>query len=164
MLLLLLACTSKTPEDSAVPEVYIAMQSNFSGFKDWEAIPVSTGDTGHVDGDRTVYINHRPPAGATEFPVGTMIVKTIAWSGGLDVHARAKRGGGFNPEGAGWEWFELTLLPDDTPVMLWRGASPPDGEDYQSLPDDSAVPTVNGDCNTCHSAASDNDTVFSVGL
>ena len=164
MLLFLLACAAKAPEDSAAPEVFIAMQADFAGFLDWEALPVSTADTGHVDGERTVYIQRRPPAGAAAFPVGTMIVKTIAWSGGLDVHAMAKRGGGFNPEGVGWEWFELTLLPDGTPVMLWRGAGPPDGEGYQNQADDSAVDTVSGDCNTCHAAAAENDFVFTVGL
>ena len=96
-----------------------------------------------------------------------IVVKTIEWSGGTDIHAMAKRGADYNTEGAfGWEWFELVLADDGTPVILWRGAEPPVGEQYGQLPGMSTdtATTVTGDCNTCHGAAASNDYVHSIPL
>ncbi len=148
-------------------DTFIAMQADFAEFSTWSNTDVAQQDTGHVAGDRTVYVNALPAADATSFPVGTMIVKTIDWSGGTDIHAMVKRGGDYNPDGAlGWEWFELTLS-GDTPVIKWRGEAPPAGEQYQQIPgmsQDSGV-TVTGDCNTCHGAeAGANDYVHTIPL
>lgn len=146
---------------------FVAMQADFAGFDTWPAFDVEQADTGHVDGARAVYLNVEPADDATTFPVGTIIVKTIAWSGGTDVHAMAKRGPDYNVDGAfGWEWFELALADDGSPVIQWRGAVPPEGEQYGQLPGmtgDTAA-TVNGDCNSCHGAAATNDYVHSIPL
>lgn len=163
MLLTLLACLDHTPPPDGTGEVFIALQSDFAPFRTWPVETVPTTDTGHIAGDRQVYLNANPPAGAESFPVGTILVKTIRWEGGEDIHAMAKRGGGFNEDGAvGWEWFELALADDGTPVIQWRGASPPEGEAYGSLPGDATdtADTVTGDCNACHAGAADNDFVW----
>ena len=165
MTLFLLGCLDHTPIPGGEGESFVAMQSHFSDYQSWDAIEVETGDTGHTSGSRTVYLNAAPPEGSESFPVGTILLKTIVYDGGMDIHARAKRGGGFNADGApGWEWFEL-ILSDGVPVIKWRGETAPSGEVYQSLPGSTdSADTITGDCNTCHHAAANNDFVFSVGL
>jgi hypothetical protein len=109
----------------------------------------------HVAGTRTVYINRKPPAGATEFPVGTIIVKVTDADG--KIFARAKRGGNFNPKGAvGWEWFELLETAQHDVALKWRGVGPPLGETYGGDP--------NAGCNLCHKAAPTSDYVLTPGL
>jgi hypothetical protein len=161
LLLLLFACLDHDPIPGG-EEQFVAMQNDFSGFTGWPDYAIEPEDSGHPEGARTVYISEEPPEGATAFPVGTMIVKVIE---GADIHAMAKRGGGFNAEGAlGWEWFEL-VMDGSEPVIRWRGAEPPDGETYGALPgveEDSAAPL--GNCDSCHSAVSANDFVHVVGL
>ena len=51
------------------------------------------------------------------------------------MHARVKRGGGFNPRGAiDWEWFDLRINASDEALMMWRGEKPPANHGYESLP------------------------------
>ena len=70
------------------------------------------------------------------------------------IHARVKRGGGFNTAGAlGWEWFDLRVTIDDSVVIMWRGAEPPKNHGYESLPGLGVTMTMDGNCNTCHAAA-----------
>jgi len=67
----------------------------------------------------TEYIKRPPASGSSEFPVGTLIVKEA--TGGTiphEIFAMAKRGGGFNRDAPGWEWFELQ---DQPVVIVWRG-------------------------------------------
>lgn len=170
-LLALLACLDHTPIPGEA-DTFVAMQADFSGYTTWDAVPVdaapvdvASDDSGHPEGERTVYVNAPPTVDAVTFPVGTVIVKTIG--GGADIHAMAKRGAGFNTDGAvGWEWFELVLATDGEPVIKWRGAEPPAGETYGSLPGEpvDSGDTVTGDCNSCHGAVSDNDFVHAVDL
>jgi hypothetical protein len=165
MILLLAGCLDHTPIPGA-GESFVAMQVDFSGYSSWDAVSIGAAgdDSGHPEGERTVYVNELPPADAESFPVGTVIVKTIE---GADIHAMVKRGEGFNTDGAvGWEWFELVLATNGEPVIKWRGEEPPAGETYGSLP---GVPvdsgdTLTGDCNACHTARSDNDFVHAVLL
>lgn len=165
-MLLLIGCLDNDPIPGGAGDSFVAMQSDFADFQSWMATPVAEGDTGHPDGDRVVYLNAEPETGASAFPVGTMIVKTIAWSGGTDIHAMVKRGGGFNPDGAvGWEWFEIVLSDQGSPVILWRGDVPPEGEVYGQLPGQTAdTSTTEGDCNACHGAAVNNDYVHTLAL
>lgn len=163
ILLALLACLDHDPipgEEAA----FVAMQADFAGYRGWTSVTVAAEDTGHPDGARTVYVNVAPEGGET-FPVGTVIVKEIA---GADIHAMAKRGDGFNTSGAvGWEWFELVLAEDGTPVIKWRGTEAPEGEAYGALPGSDPEDTgdlVTGDCNVCHAAAAANDYVHAVAL
>lgn len=164
MLLLLLACLDHTPIPGGEGSSFVAMQADFAAYLSWEAIPVAQADTGHVAGDRTVYINNLPSDDDDVFPVGTMIVKTIEWEGGTDLHAMVKRGGGFNPDGAaGWEWFELVESESGAPVIRWRGNEPPEPGSY-GFDEAETGETVSGDCNVCHGAFSSNDYVHSVAL
>ncbi len=162
MLLLLLACLDHTPAPGSEAS-FVAMQSDFAAFERWETVLVTEADTGHVSGDRVVYINNPPSDEASVFPVGTIFVKTIAWSGGTDIHAMVKRGGDFNAEGArGWEWFELVYSEEGEPVILWRGEGAPEPGAYGVETD--TAETVSGDCNVCHGAFAANDFVHSVAL
>jgi hypothetical protein len=137
---------------------FVAFSGDFEGFRSWPSftVPGAPDVSGvHFAGDRVVYINQVPPAGATEFAKGTMIVKA---TGGDDpkLFAMVKRGGDFNDSGAlGWEWFEVKELQGDAFMDIeWRGVGPPDGENYAG--------NAEGGCNGCH-AASPHDGVLSVG-
>lgn len=167
MMLLLAGCLDHTPVPGGEGDAFVAMQADFADYRSWSALPVGAQDTGHVDGTRVVYLSGAPPADAASFPVGTRIVKTITWSGGTDLHAMVKRGGGFNPDGAfGWEWFELVEADDGTPIIKWRGDAPPSDEAYGQLPgaETDTADTITGDCNVCHGAVAPNDYVHSVAL
>lgn len=149
-------CAAETP-----PDVFIAFGEDFEGYPEWtvfdrglDPVPPSHEAHGYI------YVNAMPPAGATEFPVGTMIVREqrlsddpATWT----IHAMVKRGGGFNADGAaGWEWFGLALEPDGRPFIAWRGTGPADGDGY--------VAPVGGEvlsCNQCHASATYNDSVLS---
>jgi hypothetical protein len=146
---------------------FLALQRDFQSFRSWRRLPVGAEaiDGGHDAGSRFVYASGSAVAGA--FPVGTMIVKTVedgaptAW----EIHARAKRGGGFNGAGAfGWEWFDLRIVEADAVVIMWRGEKPPKDHGYESLPGLGTTNSMDGDCNTCHAAASASDYVLSAPL
>jgi hypothetical protein len=145
------ACGSPAPADD--PNAYLAFASSFKGFHAWQSFALNSDpipNSPHTTGARTVYLNAPPPHGATEFPVGTMIVKQFADP--PTIFAMVKRGGGYNALGAaGWEWFELKAADDDSVAIVWRGVGPPLGEKYGGDP--------NGGCNGCHGAARGNDFV-----
>jgi hypothetical protein len=148
--------TSSESGDGGAP--FVAFAKDFAGFSSWEHVTFSNeaaaGST-HVAGTRTVYINRKPPAGATAFPVGTVIVKVTGADG--KIFGRAKRGGNFNSKGVvGWEWFELLETAQHDVVIKWRGVGPPLGEEYGGDP--------NAGCNLCHKAVPASDYVLTPGL
>lgn len=160
-LLLALAACGPVPADPT-PDVFIALQKDFSGFKTWSKVDLGVGEPNdvHSAGHRIVYLNHKPDHGSTTFPVGTVIVKTIDEDAATPgkTFAMAKRGGGFNTVGAtGWEWFELEKSTEGTPLIVWRGITPPSGEGYGGA-------ITGGACNTCHMGSSDNDFVSASAL
>ncbi len=142
-------------------QIFIANTDSFVGFESWESFPfdsVDPNDT-HTSGHRIVYLNKRPDAGATAFPVGTIIVKQI--TPGTDTaktFAMVKRGGTYNSDGApGWEWFELDPSnPDSAPHLIWHGVTPLMGENYTG--------SSSGSCNDCHGADKTNDSVLAAPL
>jgi len=143
-------------ETEAPPEPFLAFAENFRGYHGWTHFDV-TDDADLVgihDGSTVLeYINRLPLSGSQEFPVGTMVVKEA--TGGTLEHelfAMAKRGGGYNPDAPGWEWFELQNLDDgcDGVRVIWRGVGPPAGETYGGDPD--------AGCNRCHTDC-ENDAV-----
>ena len=158
------ACSSGAGDDpssgASASGCFVAFNPAFDGFRTWTSFHfdgAADDDAGvHVSGPRTEYINHAPPHGSAEFPVGTVIVKEV---GAADpnpanhhLFAMAKRGCGFDASGAvGWEWMEI----DETPgggAIRWRGFGPPSGENYGG--------DVNG-CNGCHVGCRSNDAVCS---
>jgi hypothetical protein len=136
---------------------FVAQNADFKGYQSWTSFTIDDGlaaGSTHVAGKRTIYINQLPPADATEFPVGTIIVKETAVDG--KIFARAKRGGDYNATGAtGWEWFELATKMGVT-GLAWRGKGPPSGEVYGGDP--------NAGCNPCHKIAVNNDAVLTPAL
>ena len=92
-------------------KVFIALDGDFAPFLTWQSVDVPPNNlgAGHPGGPSVAYLSARAPAGAKKYPVGTMIVKAfesnpdqMQW----DIFAMAKRGGGFDPEGAlDWEFF-----------------------------------------------------------
>lgn len=161
---LVLACDHD--EDDAGQ--FIALQHDFAGFRDWMVVYEADGPMmkGHPAGPRTVYTPALPEADGEQFATGTIIVKVIetdtSETGHL-IHAMAKRGGDFNPKGRGWEWFELDLDARGQTVIVWRGATPPDGDCYGCPPGyepSEAAELI--DCNNCHLAAGGNDLVHTL--
>jgi hypothetical protein len=146
--------------------VYIALQSDFRDYEDWMKFDTDVeGEHGGVVGTITEYLKELPEEGATQFPVGTMIVKEVQPKDGpaQAIHAMVKRGGTFNKTGAlGWEYFELQKNEKGTPLIVWRGPAPPTGERYKNLlkPD---ANTMEADCNGCHEVTK-NDAVLSDAL
>ncbi len=132
----------------------IALASDFQGYETWESIvlPAVDGGTAHSSDARTVFIKQRPPAGSTEFPVGTLIVKQMPFN----TFAMSKRGGTYNTNGAkGWEWFDLEHHSSGAVVIAWRGLGPPVGEEYGKS---------SATCNDCHKAQTENDSVLTPEL
>ncbi len=128
--------------------VFLAFAKDFRGYHSWEAFDVTEDADliGIHDGSTVMeYINRLPPSGLSEFPIRTIIVKEA--TGGTiphEIFAMVKRGGGFNRNLSGWEWFELENLNDaeDSVKIIWHGFGPPKGEMYGG--DDQSG------CNTCH--------------
>ncbi|MBL8685152.1 MAG: hypothetical protein JNK05_38600 [Myxococcales bacterium] len=154
--------------EPAPTDVFIAMQRDFEGFAGWTRTDLGTVMlAGHPPGPRAAYVNRPLERGATEYPVGAIIVKVIH-AGGADpsqwaLFAMAKRGGGYNDRGArGWEFFTLRMQ-GDSPVIVGRGINPPpDGDaagDPYHLPDGVG-------CNSCHGTedARANDSVLTTLL
>jgi hypothetical protein len=155
--LAVLACGKPpTPQETedAGPPAFIASQGDFTGFTEWQSFDGGTDAADTLDGGlRTLYLNHPPPHGALEFPVGTIIVKTTA---GAQTFAMAKRGGGFNPQLDSWEWFELSPGTGNTYEIVWRGTGPSGTFVYSGMP-------ATG-CNDCHLLSYQNDFVAGAGL
>jgi len=143
---------------------FVPFARDFEAFESWMSFEVRTGEHAGVIGTVRVYINALPPSGSREFPVGTIIVKTVevgdktTWS----IHSMVKRGGGFNAQGAlDWEFYDLRFNEDEIPVILWRGADPPAGHGYETLP--GLATGTEAPCNSCHLSAR-NDAVLSESL
>lgn len=170
------ALTGCADGPAPAPAVFIALDRDIAGFRDWPSVVVGVDSDveGHPETDRVAYVNTIPAAGATVWPVGTVIVKSGLVADVNDatgdavvreeLHAMVKRAPDFNVTGAvGWEWMELVEL-EGTPTIAWRGPNPPDGdaEFYGCRP---GLPCEGfGDCNACHAAASPFDHVMSEPL
>lgn len=146
LLAVTLAACGGTPE----PDSYVPFAAHFNGYTRWASFTVPGGpaqEQSHLAGDRVIYISEKPARGATRFPVGTRIVKTV----GNQIFAMARRGGNYNADGAvNWEWLELEGTAEQ-PFIRWRGIGPPDGEGYG--------PPGTSACNICHGGAAETDFV-----
>jgi hypothetical protein len=153
--------TPPTPTPADSNATFVAFPATFAEFRAWTSVhddgPPDDGTYGpDVLGPRTQYINVVPLHGASEFPIGTVIVEARE-SGAMLIIAAAKRGGGFNADGAvNWEWFGLGEGSDGSVSINWRGIGPPVGG-YGALP--------TSGCNECHQACgANNDFVCSPEL
>jgi hypothetical protein len=154
------ACGSGNASSAGTCTKVQVYNSSFANYESWTefaftgaAIPGSP----HTSGPRRIYLNQKPPHGATEFPVGTIIVKEIGAppASADSVFAMVKVGCDYNSDGAvNWMWFELQF-PTDAASILWSGSEPPPGQTY------SGNPTA---CNDCHRDAQHNDYVESSEL
>ncbi len=166
------ACGQHEPRPLPTREPFIALERDFQDFERWHKVDLShrpaVSET-HASGEAHEYASHLPSAGSKEFPVGTILVKTVKSNHdaqdatkkvapkGNDIFAMVKRGGGYNQRGApGWEWFELRRREDDSLGIVWRGVNPPNGEGYAGDP--------MGGCNGCHQMAIKNDYVHATAL
>jgi hypothetical protein len=187
------ACGSSGPDSSpdggdgngpdCIP--FVAFASDFANYQSWthfhldaEKNPFPLAPAGdampdlvHTGGTRDVYINLGQPGvpacvtqNATEFPIGTIIIKVMSQTGQTvkGVFAQVKRGCGYNLGGAdNWEWFDLItdqngLDAGEPPQIIWEGETPPANQSYGGDPTE---------CNTCHSAmGSGNDSIISTAL
>lgn len=156
--LTLLGCggdASPVPE----PGLFIAMGEQFRDFRSWPRVAISAdADVPDPDQPFFAYANQSPPAAGGEYPVGTLIVHTIELTDDpmtWEVFAMAKRGGGYNAEGAhGWEYFRLGFGHGDVPVIVSRGFAPTDSGSY------SAGMGAGTGCNACHATAAAAETDF----
>jgi hypothetical protein len=157
-LLMLIASGCGPVDDTPAPEVFIALPRDFRDYAQWTHFtlpPREVVGSPHLAGESALFINRIPPSGSTAFPIGTIIVKRLADE--TQSFAMVKRGGGYNSAGAsGWEWFEIKPAADGTPVIVWRGITPPAGEMYHGV--------SGGECNLCHEAGRANDFVQSEPL
>lgn len=150
-LLVLAACGE--PMDA---HAFIALERDFKDYATWEAVSFETTvlegteGEGHTGGARTVYLSARPAEGATEWPVGTRVVKELHETG--TVFAMAKRGGTYNASGVvGWEWFGLARDSTGALRIQWRGLGAPLGGEYGS---------AGASCNACHGSSRSLDGVM----
>lgn len=98
------------------PSEFSATIEDFQDYKNWTKIDEVTGNNPanasahNVNGIRKTYrkqASASPYTEAGEYPIGTIIVKEITNNSGAitQMYAMVKRGGNFNPNGGGWEWF-----------------------------------------------------------
>ncbi|HJL14692.1 MAG TPA: hypothetical protein RMH99_03490 [Sandaracinaceae bacterium LLY-WYZ-13_1] len=164
--LLALGCDDPAParpDAGSDGAVFIALQRDFEGFRDWtrfavdsDAVPV-----GHPPGPSFIYVNRMPPEGVRRFPVGTILIKTIESGSPQEwaIHGMVKRSSDFAATTGliGWELFELRFDDEERPVILWRGEGPPSGMGYAAPIDGGIAELV---CSDCHAAAWTNDSVL----
>jgi hypothetical protein len=153
-------------------QTFVALDSDFAPFRTWER--VALGDAplmGHPPGPRFGYLNHRARKGATAYPLGTIVVKTIEPSAApetWEIFAMAKRGGDFNPAGArDWEFFRLKFFHGIVHVVS-RGEDPfdPDADGGLCGYSCNSGALVGGQCNDCHGtpASAATDHILSAAL
>jgi hypothetical protein len=143
--------------------VFIALDSDFAPFRTWDHVAVEADNlgAGHPVAPSTVYLSQHTHA--RSYPVGTILLKAFdnnsdppTW----DIFAMAKRGGGFNPEGAhNWEFFRLRIQESGMPLIVGRGIFAIDPTDDGGAAYSALGSAVDGLCNNCHgtseSAATD---------
>lgn len=151
------------PDEPGQSKTHVPVDGDFANFRDWMVFKLDAKTHAAAKGPVNVYLNELPPARATKFPVGTIIVKTVEAGAPSDwtIHAMVKRGGNFNPNGAfDWEFLELKIDDEDVPLIVWGGTKPADGHKYKDLTGDNKTEQ---DCNDCHQS-SKNDAVLTPEL
>lgn len=148
--------TSSSSSSNETDNSFKAVINDFVGYDSWQMVDYAIGSSNPSIGGahggqqdnvmRKTYMNAIAANNAEEFAAGSIIIKEVFTytqnengfqktpleAGGLV--AMVKRGGEFNADHNGWEWF--VLAPDLSSVVA-------QGEDL-----------MNGACNACHSKAS----------
>jgi Cytochrome P460 len=135
---------------------YVAGDADFVDYTKWTLVDRVSGASENLQGahlandpntTRSIYIKgNADRTDNGKFPVGTTLVKHYADKdnrllGGVGM---VKRGGGFNKEFGGWEWFVLDVK---------TGKITLDGSGAQTR---GAIAV----CNQCHAKTAENDYVF----
>ncbi len=152
----LLACSSSNNGDDGESE-FIATLDDFKDYKSWALVDTAMGPDpflGQAHGGgpltRSIYFKDDAMPQDGEYPKGTIILKELTDANDNVVGALTmlvKRGGDFNPDGNGWEWFMTTT---DLDTVMTQGDNATAG---------------GGACAGCHAQANSNnngtDWVFS---
>ena len=125
--LVFLSCSSST--DSNEDEEFKATLDDFAGYTSWTLVASKTGPdpflaSAHGVNDsftRNIYFKDNASASNGAYGKGALLVKELRdaennLAGALTM--MAKRGGGFNPDGDGWEWF---MAATDLSEVLTQG-------------------------------------------
>jgi hypothetical protein len=152
------ACKKDEEPEETQPQEFVADNSTFSGFMSWPLEATNQGPDPALGASfpgndltviRDIYFKNGQDPVNGMYPKGTVIVKHSS-NPAVTVNefkGMVKRGEGFNTSGNGWEWFILnpdgTIAVDDDGNPL-RGAN-----------------LADGDCTSCHEAASAKDYVYS---
>jgi cytochrome c553 len=135
---------------------FIAGNDDFANFSKWTFVDKVNGTSENIkdahlaenpNASRTVYVkNNADRTDNGKFPVGTALVKiyTDKSNKPLGATGMVKRGGGFNKEFGGWEWFVLDA--NTGKIALDEKGNPTRG----------AIAM----CNQCHAKTAENDYVF----
>jgi hypothetical protein len=157
--LVLLAGAAACAQGHAAPDAgasFVALDHDFAGYSSWYQLVLphqALADVTEPMGPRVGFLNRRPPSGASEYPIGTIIVKEIhdqpdpnRWP----RFAMAKRALDFNASGAvGWEFFLLRIDAQGNPYITSRGLSPHD-DGFDGSGDSYRPGGAAGGCNLCH--------------
>ncbi|MBU6281378.1 hypothetical protein KGQ64_03970 [bacterium] len=137
---ILAACIAGCSDEASTPaapvaEDFAAQASDFECLKNWERVRNIrlTNKLGHLEEALALA---RDPKPGLRYPVGTIIQL-------FPGEAMVKRGDGFDPANADWEYFELTTSADGTEIRK-RGR-------------DDVINMFGGQCFGCHEAARDFD-------
>ena len=125
------------------PKEFTAKEEDFVDYSKWKKIDATNKPhpklmEAHKGGTRYVYKKQSLANPDTEwgYPIGTIIVKEVKKGGKIiSVTAMAKRGGDFNKEHNGWEWF---IFDSKGKAIKDRGAD-----------------LMSNMCNGCHAATKD---------
>ena len=151
--LFLMYCSNTTEPD----EGFEAQNSDFANYSSWDMIDYNVAPTATISGGahqgqsaefaRAVYASEERNMDGT-YSEGAILVKEVftfddngdkQYADGTGLLAMVKRGGEFNPDNGGWEYF---LLDPDNNSITGRGAE-----------------LNNGGCQSCHASAAQ-DFVF----
>lgn len=139
------------------PPQFIVVDSDYAEYATWPSFDLGDAPLmGHPAGERVAYLNQKAPVGATQYPMGTILIKEVRtvpddptkW----DLFAMVKRGGNYDSDGArGWEFLILKRTASGAPLWTSRGEAPRDSGDGGAGSYEGSG--LNGKtCTTCHGA------------
>ena len=144
--ILIFSCSTATDE----VDEFVATTDDFKGYASWTKVATEYGPdpllmTAHGVEDslyRHIYIKDNKKPSNGKYPVGTIVLKELRDEMGVITGAltvMVKRGGDFNPDGNGWEWF---MTSTDLATVLTQGDNATAGD---------------GMCANCHTSANTNN-------